>query len=294
MEVTVPDRMPLALEYGIGTLVQPETARFPGLRMSERGFGADMPPTFEAALLATVTKRPPPPRFIDTTRFQSETVREQYGLTTRTHYAESGLPLGVTRYTDVQERVQAIQPERVYVNLSFVHVQHNEQRPEELTLPTLEVGVSWRHTTFARMIIGERLPYLRTTELADSAIVWRRILELFANYCTMLRRETFQLLEQQDHKREMTALYFAAYEQFLSLRCEAALQQPRFRSAISERVHEGSQFAERILELETKFDTKHHVDRLRARQERYLQVLDDLINLTANGLMTHVPHGKRS
>ncbi len=284
----------LAMETGIGALVDPNAPRYPGKQVRDLGFGQDLRPTTLASLYATMVLRPAAPRFFDWTRWQAEDVREDYRTATLKHFGEGGIPLEESRHTDVMHRLHALQPERVYSDISFELVQHEPNLPETLAYPSLKTATSWRHTTFARMIIGERLHHLRTTEMVDPSAVWKRITELFASYCTTLQRQSYQLLSEKEQRKEMTALYFAAYEQLLFLRYEEAQLRPRYTSAILHRQHSGSLQDEHLLGLEPKFDSNHHGLRLTARRERYQSLIQHLQHQVVNGLMALVSPPIRS
>ena len=274
-------------DRGIGILVDSTTPRFPGKQVRHLGFGADLPPHIEVALLATMALRPAPSWF-DRTRFQADTVREDYRSAVIKHYGDSNIPLSETRLSDVSRRLHALQPERVYGDLSFEHVQHLPIKPERLTYPAMGVTTSWRHSTFARIIIGERLYHLRTTEMADPDAVWRRILALFMSYCATLRQQPYQVLPIKEQRREMAALYFAAYEQLLFLRLEEATRRLNYIVAVFDRQHDGSSQDELILGLEPNLDDGRIENRLTARRAHYRHLIEHLQHLTANGVMSLV------
>lgn len=291
-EAAVLYRRPNTTHTRIGGLVDMNAPRFPGLLARDLGFGLDMSADIEASFLATLALRPKPPMFFDRTPWQSEEVRDAYRRDIFHWFGDSQLPLAETRTTEVTARLDQLQPERVYRGIAFDQVSHLPGQPELLHYPAFSIDVTWRHHQFAQLVIVERLPHLRTTEMAHPAQVWQRINALFAAYLAKLRNQSFALLRLKEQQAETLALNFALYERLLFLRYEEAVMSAAYQRAIYHRIPDPEHPS--LLQLESPATDQDHDHQLEHRRSRYADLITNLHHRTVHQIVALSPTVNRS
>ncbi|MEK7637322.1 MAG: hypothetical protein AAB402_02985 [Patescibacteria group bacterium] len=219
----------------IGTLVDHTAPRFPGKLYEQVGFGADLPLEAEQAWLAALVIQPKRRRWRDTPWWSGDAVRERYRTATRRWYGYSGIPLADTRLHEMLDYVRLLRPQRVYDGLSFEQVMHPLHRPSAVIIPHLPTVLTWRHAPFARNVVGDRLPHLRTREMVQPDEVWNRLIVLFRDYCSLLRRRMYARLTPLQQTAEMISFYLALYERLLYLWYAESTRQVDYLAAVADR-----------------------------------------------------------
>lgn len=259
----------------IGRNVDPHAPRFPGLLYGDVGFGQDMPKEMEVAFLAALALRPKPPLFAWFSKHQQSFVRESYKSSMYEWGEKAGFASATPQFKLVESLLSQLKSEYIFDQLTFDKLSHPPGHPDQLRFPTFETTTTWRHAQFAKLVIRDRLPHLRTTELARPDWVIQRIIGLFRNYIHRLRGRESHPTRDRHFDHELQQLGFAAYESTLYLLSEAQRRPASYRRMIDQRIFDPEH--PELLQLPVGDTWATHESRLNARAEHYKKLLDALL-----------------